>query len=347
MAVTRSPSTQEGMLRVVVVEDDDTYADMVRRLLISRFEIVRARSLTELLDVSRERDPNVILLDLRLPDGGDPLALVVKICAKFREAAVIITTGLDDETLALDTLRAGAQDYLVKEMFVQNQMVKKIMHAHARKAASVRAAEAQAATAVAASNSSMHIAAVDPDLLEKKLTKIVEKLLEEKVLARHHMRPRSDVFEPVPQARVIDFFGKITRGNWKFIVSTVGLILFYLTEFRDTVVNTAAAVEHNAIAVQQIGESTKAFEDKQKKKDDEFRKALIKMLVISVKSTDHLEGMIEAAAPKVQFDKRPAELDAAKKEVKAIEGAKEMFSDDPAAIEAARELFQDDEESSE
>src|SRR5690348_3861889 len=127
MPVTKSPSTSDKTLRIILVEDEQTYADMVRRLLIAKFEFQHAKSLAELLDLGRHQEPDVILLDLGLPDGGDYISLVMKVVARFRESAVIVTTGLDDEMLALEAMRAGAQDYLVKEMYVRDQMIRKIV----------------------------------------------------------------------------------------------------------------------------------------------------------------------------------------------------------------------------
>jgi DNA-binding NarL/FixJ family response regulator len=330
MAVTRSASTGSSLLRVVIVEDDDTYADMVRKLLISKFDIQRASSLSELLDLGRRQDPDVILLDLRLPDGGDPLALVMKVVARFQETAILVTTGLDDETLALETLRAGAQDYLVKEMYVRDQMIKKIQHAHARKAAVIRANEAAMAAATAASSTSMHILAADPDMLEKKLARAMEKLLEEKVLAKHHVRPRSDVFETIPPATaassIIELFKKV-GGEWKFVSSILAIVFVYITDFRDTVLRTAEAVEENAAAVTETAKATKEFEEKQKKTNEELRQSLIKALVIAVKSAEHTQKLIETADPKINFPEPPPELKAAQEAVREIEAADQLFKD--------------------
>lgn len=334
MAITRSsgPSSSERLLRVVLVEDDDTYADMARRLLVAKFDFVRASSLAELLDLGRRQDPDVILLDLRLPDGGDPLALVMKVVARFSEAAILVTTGLDDESLALETLRAGAQDYLVKEMYVRDQMIKKIQHAHARKAAVIRANEAAAAAATAASSTSMHIMAADPDLLEKKLARALEKLLEEQVLAKHHVRPRSDVFETIPPSTVGSALTEVFKrigGEWKFVSSLAVAAIVYITDFRDTVLRTAEAVEENAAAVTATAQATKELEEKQRKTNEELRQSLIKALVISVKSAEHTQRLIETAAPKVQFPQPPPELKAAQDAVREIEAAEQLFKEPP------------------
>lgn len=318
----------ERPLRVVIVEDSDSDADMLRRLIVTKFEVLRARTMGELLELARHQDPDVILLDLRLPDGGDYISLVMKVCTRFRSSATIVITGMEDETLALETLRAGAQDYLVKEMYVRDQMVKKIFHAHARKAATLRAAEASVATAAAASNSSMHIAAVDPDLLTKKLEAMVTDILEKQVLAKHHLRPRTDVHETVPPTNFgawLDLVGRALKGDWKFLSGLIVAIIVYVTDFRDTVLQTADAVRENADAVEKTAKATKEFEKKQKETNKEFEESLVKSLVITIRATEHLEKMIQTSAPKTQFPSPPKELKAAQDAVKRIEATELLF----------------------
>jgi DNA-binding response OmpR family regulator len=329
MSVSRSASTKEKMLRVILVEDDNTYAEMVRRLLITKFELLHAKTLSELLDLGRHQEPDVILLDLGLPDGGDYISLVMKVVGRFRESAVIVTTGLDDEMLALEAMRAGAQDYLVKEMYVRDQMIRKIVHAHARHAAATRAAESTAALAAAASSSSMHITAVDPDMLTKKLEEMVERILNDKVLSKHHVRPRTDVFEPVPHSfNLGDFLNQVIKDNWKFISSVIAMVTIYVTDFRDTVRETADAVEYNAAAVQQTAKATKDLELKTRKENKQMREGLIYTLVTTMKATEHLQLMIEAAAPKVDFPKPDAELREAQAQTKNIEAARALFEEE-------------------
>jgi PAS domain S-box-containing protein len=56
---------------------------------------------------------DAILLDLNLPDS-DGLDTLARVQARVPEVPIVILTGLDDERLATDCVRAGAQDYLVK-----------------------------------------------------------------------------------------------------------------------------------------------------------------------------------------------------------------------------------------
>jgi len=76
----------------------------------------------------------VILLDLGLPDsqGLDTLARTYD---QVRDVPIVLLTGLDDKTLAMQAMRAGAQDYLVKGQIDGNLLARTIRYAIERKQA--------------------------------------------------------------------------------------------------------------------------------------------------------------------------------------------------------------------
>jgi serine phosphatase RsbU (regulator of sigma subunit) len=103
-----------GRLRVLLVEDDEGDAFLVRELLAeagAAFDLVVASTLRD----ARQRMPGVhcVLLDLGLPDaeGIDGLR---KLLAMAGSAAVCVLTGRSDEHLGVAAVAEGAQDYLVK-----------------------------------------------------------------------------------------------------------------------------------------------------------------------------------------------------------------------------------------
>jgi serine phosphatase RsbU (regulator of sigma subunit) len=102
-----------GQIRILLVEDDDGDALLVEELLHEagvRVEVQRARLLADARKLIR--DAGCVLLDLGLPDsqGLDGLRQLLR---QEPDAAVVLT-GLADEYLGEDAVRAGAQDYLVK-----------------------------------------------------------------------------------------------------------------------------------------------------------------------------------------------------------------------------------------
>jgi serine phosphatase RsbU (regulator of sigma subunit) len=103
-----------GRLRVLLVEDDEADAFLVRELLAEAgapIELLVAPSLA----AARPRVATVdcVLLDLGLPDanGLDALREVLGLAVR---AAVCVLTGLHDEHLGVAAVGEGAQDYLVK-----------------------------------------------------------------------------------------------------------------------------------------------------------------------------------------------------------------------------------------
>jgi PAS domain S-box-containing protein len=76
----------------------------------------------------------VVLLDLGLPDsqGMETLTLARKASDNL---PIVVLTGLDDERFALEAVRAGAQDYLVKGRFDSQLLVRTIRYAIERKRA--------------------------------------------------------------------------------------------------------------------------------------------------------------------------------------------------------------------
>lgn len=121
--------------RVLLVEDDPGDAHLVRQFLRAasemRFDVVSVGSLAEARQQLAGSPPDVLLLDLSLPDSIG-LATV----SAGRQAAgslpLIVLTGRDDTGFALQTLELGAQDYLVKGSFESDGLVRAIRYAISR-----------------------------------------------------------------------------------------------------------------------------------------------------------------------------------------------------------------------
>ncbi|MCC7224540.1 MAG: response regulator [Chitinophagales bacterium] len=77
--------------------------------------------------------PNVILLDMSLPDSSG-LESIEKIAAIFgNESAIIVLTGMDDQTMGLKAVQASAQDYLEKDSLNPTILQRSILYAAERK----------------------------------------------------------------------------------------------------------------------------------------------------------------------------------------------------------------------
>ena len=111
------------MTRVLVVDDEP---QIVRALSINlrarHYEVTTAASGAEALAVAARHRPDVVILDLGLPDldGVD----VVRGLRGWSTAPIIILSGRSDSTDKVDALDAGADDYLTKPFAVDELLAR-------------------------------------------------------------------------------------------------------------------------------------------------------------------------------------------------------------------------------
>ena len=104
-------------LRVLVVEDDrEIRALMQSSLSVEGFEVQTAASLSEASAMLRHHPPDVIVLDLGLPDG-DGVDLVREV-RRHKAIPIIIVSARHQEAQKIMLLDAGADDYLTKPFSV-------------------------------------------------------------------------------------------------------------------------------------------------------------------------------------------------------------------------------------
>ncbi len=131
------------MIRVLLVEDDPEDAEYLGALLSRthnvRFEIERADRLAAALSLAKERRPDVVLLDLTLPDA-EGLKTVRRAREGLGAIPFLVLTGFNDETLGIEAVQEGAQDYLVKDKLQGGLVARAIRYAIERKRAADEAA---------------------------------------------------------------------------------------------------------------------------------------------------------------------------------------------------------------
>jgi DNA-binding NtrC family response regulator len=100
--------------RVLVVEDEAYVRDSLVEVLRSRgFEAGAAASVAEALGHLARAPVDVVLTDLRMP-GADGLELVRRVQATAPDVPVVVLTGHGNVASAVECLKAGASDYLLK-----------------------------------------------------------------------------------------------------------------------------------------------------------------------------------------------------------------------------------------
>ena len=110
------PDLADG-LRVMLVEDHPLVRSAVRQTLAAAgIELVgEAESAEEALDVVRQVDPNVLLVDIDLP-GMTGVQLVRELAPRMPNCRIVMLTGSARSEDVLAAMRGGAVGYLTKDM---------------------------------------------------------------------------------------------------------------------------------------------------------------------------------------------------------------------------------------
>ncbi|MER6677847.1 fused response regulator/phosphatase [Streptomyces sp. NPDC000983] len=130
---------------VLLIEDDEADALLVEELVADcspGMRLTWVRSLAEAREALTTASPDCVLLDLHLPDskGLEGVATV----RQYADVAVVVLTGLAEESTGLAAVAAGAQDYLVKGRVEAELFGRAIRYAIQRKLAEQAAAALQA-----------------------------------------------------------------------------------------------------------------------------------------------------------------------------------------------------------
>jgi signal transduction histidine kinase len=122
-------------VEILLVEDNPGDARLIREMLKGsaavRFELTHKERLGEALTCLTELPFDVLLLDLDLPDSQG-LETVLQTISAVPKMPIIVLTGLDDDTLGMQAVEKGAQDYLVKGQINGHLLVRAILYASER-----------------------------------------------------------------------------------------------------------------------------------------------------------------------------------------------------------------------
>jgi len=129
------PPSDVDVIKVLLIEDSQADAVLVREALSDaagdRVRLMHANGLSAGLSLLGERTVDAVLLDLSLPEsqGLETLQMVYD---QAPEVPIVIITGLTDEATAIQAVKRGAQDYLLKSETDSQALARSIHHAIAR-----------------------------------------------------------------------------------------------------------------------------------------------------------------------------------------------------------------------
>jgi len=123
---------KEKALHVLLVEDNAGDARLLREMFSTEkpgsFELTHHLRMSEAMIHLAKGGVDVVLLDLGLPDAHG-LDTVRQAHAVAPSVPLIVLTGLDDEALAAEAMKEGAQDYLIKGQIENRALPRALRHA--------------------------------------------------------------------------------------------------------------------------------------------------------------------------------------------------------------------------
>lgn len=123
-------------LKVLIADDEVEFAStIVARLKLRNFAASMANSGREALAAIKQEPPDVLLLDLKMPDL-DGLEVLASLKASYPGLAVIILTGHGSFEAGLKGMELGAFDYIMKPVDL-NLLITKINDAYSSGTAKV------------------------------------------------------------------------------------------------------------------------------------------------------------------------------------------------------------------
>lgn len=121
---------------LLLVEDNPLHIRLVNTMLDEVWpgydNMAQARRLDSALEYLDQRSPDCVLLDLVLPDA-DGIEAVKAVLAAAPGVPVVVLSSHDDDVFAMEALREGAQDYLVKGTIGPAELVRAIRFAIVRR----------------------------------------------------------------------------------------------------------------------------------------------------------------------------------------------------------------------
>ncbi|HSM79414.1 MAG TPA: response regulator transcription factor [Bryobacteraceae bacterium] len=123
-----------GVIRVLCVDDHPLVRKGVASILANEPDmelVAEGRNGREALELFRMHQPDVALLDLRMPEM-DGIAAARAICGEFPSARIIALTSYDGDQDIYRALEAGVRGYMLKEM-VHTDVLRAIRTVHAGK----------------------------------------------------------------------------------------------------------------------------------------------------------------------------------------------------------------------
>ncbi len=125
----------EEHIRCLLVESDPVYVRHIEDILRTaqrQITMESAYTLSKAIDRIVGGDIDIILLNPNLPDS-ESLDTIRKMCKVAKDIPIIVVSALNDEIIAVESIRYGVQDYLIKSELIDTALIRSIYYAIERK----------------------------------------------------------------------------------------------------------------------------------------------------------------------------------------------------------------------
>lgn len=121
----QEPVAVKAMPRVLVVEDNADMAAYIASVLSARFEVVRAVNGREGIKQALRIRPDLVVSDIMMPEAsGIELLEALKKQEELADIPVILLTARSEESLRVELLRMGAEDFILKPFLAEELLLR-------------------------------------------------------------------------------------------------------------------------------------------------------------------------------------------------------------------------------
>ncbi|UCG07139.1 MAG: response regulator [Desulfobacterales bacterium] len=111
-------------MRLMLVDDEERFLSTTKKLLAKKgYDVLTATGGAQALEILKQKNIHVVILDVKMP-GMDGIETLKEIKHQFPLVEVIMLTGHATVESAIDGLKSGATDYLMKPTEVDDLLQK-------------------------------------------------------------------------------------------------------------------------------------------------------------------------------------------------------------------------------
>ena len=113
-------------MKKILIVDDSAFMRGILKSILSKYKIVEADSGDKALEQVKKEKPDLVLLDIIMPEGeNEGLRVLQEVMKTNRGAQVVMITAVGHDAIIKQCTKLGAKDYIVKP-FDEEQVIEKV-----------------------------------------------------------------------------------------------------------------------------------------------------------------------------------------------------------------------------